>query len=67
MLRVGAGRYWRQGAVPDFVGPKLLAEIKYRAKSAEGKVRHRYSRDCAGTFERECPPSAAGRKPAIEL
>ncbi len=25
---------------PDFVEPKLLAEIKYRAKSAEGKVRH---------------------------
>jgi ATP-dependent DNA ligase len=27
-------------AVVDRVEPKLLAEIEYRAKSAEGKVRH---------------------------
>jgi bifunctional non-homologous end joining protein LigD len=27
--------------------PKLMAEIEYRAKSAEGKVRHPFSRACA--------------------
>jgi hypothetical protein len=30
-----------------WVEPDLLAETEYRAKSAEGKVRHPFSRDCA--------------------
>jgi hypothetical protein len=39
-----------------WVEPKLLAEIEYRAKSAEGKVRHpffkRLRRTCDGLFDR---------------
>jgi ATP-dependent DNA ligase len=31
-----------------WVEPKLLAEIEYRAKSAEGKVRHPFFRGAAG-------------------
>jgi bifunctional non-homologous end joining protein LigD len=29
-----------------WVEPKLLAEIEYRAKSAEGKVRHLFFKHC---------------------
>lgn len=34
-----------------WVEPELLAEIEYRAKSAEGKVRHPFSRACGRTYE----------------
>ena len=34
-----------------WVEPELLAEIEYRAKSAEGKVRHPFLRDYARTCE----------------
>ena len=34
-----------------WVEPKLLAEIEYRAKSAQGKVRHPSSRVCGRTFD----------------
>jgi ATP-dependent DNA ligase len=33
-----------------WVEPELLAEIEYRAKSAEGKVRHPFLRGAAGEF-----------------
>ncbi len=33
-----------------WVEPELLAEIEYRAKSAEGKVRHPFLRGAAGGF-----------------
>jgi hypothetical protein len=36
------------------VEPELLAEIEYRAKSAEGKVLHPFSRVCARIYE--CGP-----------
>lgn len=38
----GAGTEWFDGLshVAEWVEPELLAEIEYRAKSAEGKVRH---------------------------
>jgi hypothetical protein len=29
---------------PRFIEPALLAEIEYRAQSAEGKVRHHFSK-----------------------
>nr|CUT16321.1 ATPdependent DNA ligase EC 6511 clustered with Ku protein LigD CDS [Bradyrhizobium sp.]CUT16672.1 ATPdependent DNA ligase EC 6511 clustered with Ku protein LigD CDS [Bradyrhizobium sp.] len=40
------------------VEPKLLAEIEYRAKSAEGKVRHPFFKDCGRT----CNGAAIGDK-----
>ena len=35
------------------VEPELLAEIEYRAKSAEGKVRHPFFRGTSGTICKE--------------
>jgi hypothetical protein len=34
-----------------WVEPELLAEIEYRAKSAEGKEGIRFSSDCGRTFD----------------
>ena len=40
-----------------WVEPELLAEIEYRAKSAEGKVRHPFLRgDAAGFVMKEKDP-----------
>jgi hypothetical protein len=38
-------------AKKDRVEPELLAEVEYRAKSAEGKVRHPFLRGLRETFE----------------
>ena len=46
-----------------WVEPKLLAEIEYRTKSAEGKVRHRSSRACGRISDgRLRPLLAAGEQ-----
>ena len=42
----------------------LLAEIEYRAKSAEGKVRHLFFKGYGTTFDQAF---AQGRIPSIEL
>jgi hypothetical protein len=41
----------RIGHKSIWVEPKLLAEIEYRAKSAEGKVRHPLSRRAGGSLD----------------
>ena len=40
-----------------WVEPKLLAEIEYRAKSAEGNVRHPFSKGCV--YDEEGHPQRA--------
>jgi bifunctional non-homologous end joining protein LigD len=41
-----------------WVQPELLAEIEYRAKSAEGKVRHPFFKVCGRTCDAGMPRSA---------
>lgn len=45
-----------------WVEPKLLAEIEYRVKSAEGKVRHRSSEDCGRTLMVDVDSLRRGRR-----
>jgi bifunctional non-homologous end joining protein LigD len=42
-----------------WVEPSLLAEIEYRAKSAEGKVGLRFSRGCARISDNTIPPTTS--------
>jgi molybdopterin-binding protein len=44
-----------------WVEPKLLAEIEYRAKSPEGKVRHPFFRACGRNTAKICQPQLSRR------
>ncbi len=49
-----------------WVEPSLLAEIEYRAKSAEGKVRHPFFKGIPGGFVMDICDGAAWTEPDID-